>query len=467
MDYFTKKIDQKIALAKNLENYSELKILLQVKIEYALLFMLSLLRNRNFGSLKIEEQEYINRLLVKPSVGDLAQVITKLNISNDKNTKKIVNAISKYPELRNVSIGHGFTFEDGNQNFIKKFEDLSSVIYDGVIMSSDYDYIFVLDKKDSFYLGINFSYNDGMISWKCPVSNFSFQKESTYILASDNNYFFTMPYIWINNNEELYLYSKIVDPLLGRILYNQIFTTRQITKDWDSLEDISLITDDIGRKICVNKTIVNDFKRNYTKYFEVGIKDKIKEFLEKDKSTVSCTIWGHGGVGKTAVIQSIIEEYENSERKIFDYIVFLSAKDRLYNYKNGKIEEIRERIDSFSDIIFKINEVIGSDLNTIDSIVSINGKILIVIDDLETFNKSEVEKIQCFIKKLDINKHKVVLTTRTNLIIGQEIKTNELNISETQVFLSNIFTHDIKDTSMLTSIQKDKIFLERIQKLTS
>ena len=466
MDFFTKKIDQKIALAKSLDNISDVKVLLQVKIEYSLLFYIAVLKNAYFNSLPLEDREYIDSILQKPTVGDLATAISKLNTSNDKNTRKIVTAISKYPELRNTNIGHGFVFNDGNKDFINKLEELINTIYSGNILATKFDCVYIINQKDQFYSGINFSYDSGMIPWKCPVDAYPFEKNYTYVLLPDNSYCPVVPYICITENEELFLYSKICDLLLGRVLYNQVFSTRQITKDWDTLKELSSFVE-CGRKICMNKTVVNDFKKNYTKYFEVGIKEKVKQFLEKDKSTVACTIWGHGGVGKTAVIQSIIEEYEVNEKKIFDYIVFLSAKDRLYNYHNGKIEEIRERIDSFSDIIIHINKVIGSENYKIDEIINVNGKILIVIDDLETFNKAEVEKIQDFIKQLDINKHKVVLTTRTNLIIGQEIKTNELTISETQLFLENIFTHDFHDETSLLSIKNDKEIAYKIHELTS
>ncbi len=120
MDYFTKKIDQKINLAKSLENISDVKILLQVKIEYSLLFYISVLKNAYFNSLPLEDREYIDTILQKPTVGDFAIAISKLNKSNDKSTRKIVAAISKYPEVRNTNIGHGFVFNDGNKDFINK-----------------------------------------------------------------------------------------------------------------------------------------------------------------------------------------------------------------------------------------------------------------------------------------------------------------------------------------------------------
>ena len=47
-----------------------------------------------------------------------------------------------------------------------------------------------------------------------------------------------------------------------------------------------------------------------------------------------------------------------------------------------------------------------------DRIRTYSGKMLIVIDDYETFLDEEKVKITNFIKSLDINHHKIVITTR-------------------------------------------------------
>lgn len=465
MDYFIKKLDQKINLEKELENYAEVKSLLQVKMEYSLLFLLAYYKRKNFSNIELEDQEYINHILFRPSVGDIVSAIGRLTKNEEKATRRILHSMDKYTNFRNNMIGHGFVFEDGIKNFIKAIEEILESIYSLSTMREDFDYVYVLNQKDSFYTGILYSSLGEQNSWKFPSDSGNFEKECTYIIDSDNEYIELSPYIFIDNNEGLFLYSKITDILLGRVEYNQVFSTNRRTRDWAQLLSVTTVNDE-NRTIFHNKTIANNFDKNYTQYFEVGLKESIKDFLEKDKSMVACTLWGHGGVGKTAVIQSLIEEYELSKEKVFDYIVFVSAKDRMYNYKNGHIEEIVERIDSFSDILIIINQVLGfSNSTDQESIISVEGKLLIVIDDLETFNKSEVEKIQGFIRKLDINKHKVVFTTRTNSIIGQEIKTNELSLEQTKNFLIDIFTHDIKSPILPSQISQDH--LTRIHTLTS
>ncbi len=92
------------------------------------------------------------------------------------------------------------------------------------------------------------------------------------------------------------------------------------------------------------------------------------------------------GVGKTASIQKVCEILCNQEKKIFDYIIFLSAKDRYYNYYKGKIYNISDKITSLEDIVIKINLILF-DENVYDEekIINFSGNLFIIIDDFETF----------------------------------------------------------------------------------
>jgi len=65
--------------------------------------------------------------------------------------------------------------------------------------------------------------------------------------------------------------------------------------------------------------------------------------------------------------------------------------------------------------------------------------MLIVIDDFETFEDEEKTKITNFIKLLNTNYHKVIITTRNSFLkVGDEIQTNELNQSDTVQFLIEV-----------------------------
>ena len=76
-------------------------------------------------------------------------------------------------------------------------------------------------------------------------------------------------------------------------------------------------------------------------------KNKLITFLKDGKSSVAAILWGHGGVGKTATIQSVCDDFSNSERKFFDYVIFLSAKDRIYNIHTGDVNDITDRVVNY------------------------------------------------------------------------------------------------------------------------
>ncbi|WP_286230065.1 hypothetical protein [Neobacillus mesonae] len=98
---------------------------------------------------------------------------------------------------------------------------------------------------------------------------------------------------------------------------------------------------------------------------------------------------------------------------------------------------INDNLDNFDLMIKKINAVLGNKEKVdVSFITNSERKILLIIDDFETFSTDEKLKIQGFINQLDVNKHKVLITTRANLIVGEEIPTKEKTIC----FLRPIFS---------------------------
>ena len=170
--------------------------------------------------------------------------------------------------------------------------------------------------------------------------------------------------------------------------------------------------------------------------------------MKDGKSSVAAILWGHGGVGKTATIQSVCDDFSNSERKFFDYVIFLSAKDRIYNIHTGDVNDITDRVVNYHDLLASINNLIfDTSLSNTSEIekefINFQQKILLVIDDYESFSKEDKSKINDLITKLNINHHKVVITTRSaNIKIGEEFQTNELNKSDTIEFLKHIIKNE-------------------------
>ena len=196
---------------------------------------------------------------------------------------------------------------------------------------------------------------------------------------------------------------------------------------------------------------------------------KIIKFLTQNNSSVFATLWGHGGIGKTAAIQNVCEILANQERKKFDYIIFLSAKDRYYNFYKGVIQELKDNIKTLDETVDFINSIVFSDENSSEeAIINYEGKMLIVIDDFETFSKTEKSKITSFIRKLNINHHKVILTTRSaTLITGEEIETNELDEQKTVEFLVEGFKNEIPSYNVEKDIKDFKKHSKLIHEITS
>lgn len=468
MDYYIKKLDQKIKINECINNQSEVITLYQAKIEYNLLFTLSILWNQDFQELTIEDKEYAIRKIERPSIGEIVELVKFLDKDKKLGSKRIKKILNKYPNVRNEYIGHGFTFNDKKQELLDKLVELDTGLNNSLslYLESYYDYILPVKFEDGIFYGLNYKSDiTEIIPWQCDSNIANFELNSTYVLTEANDYIKLSPFISITPQEQLFIFSKITERLLGTVQYNSLLTSEKLKKSWNYLSDMINIEQDERIK-CLNKTIVNAFNNNYTNYIDIGVKESVKDFLIKNRSSVACTVWGHGGVGKTAVVQRIIEELKNDKEKVFEYIVFLSAKDRFYNYKIGKIEEIKDRIDSFSDIIKKINIILGEEINfTEENIINTQSKLLIVIDDLETFTKVEAQKIKDFSRKLDINNHKLILTTRANLIIGEEIKTNEFDLDQTGRFLKTIIKDELKRGVPINHLSDDVI--EKVYNLTS
>lgn len=286
----------------------------------------------------------------------------------------------------------------------------------------------------------------------------------------NNEYLRISPFIFIENETDIYTFCAIEEKLTGRTKFNKILKTGYFITEVPDFEKLSISSDSFKRK-AINGTVINLFENNFKKYIDIGITKQIITFLEKNRSSVFATIWGHGGVGKTASIQRVCEILCNQERKLFDYVIFLSAKDRLYNYYQGKVNPIKDGITSLEDLVLKVNTIVfgGANLETL-SLKEFPGKIFIIIDDFETFSKDEKEKIISFIKELDIDHHKVVLTTRAaTLITGEEIQTKELDEDESITFLLEAMKNELPEfnTSILQKELRSKETRKKVFEITS
>ncbi|MCI1186222.1 NB-ARC domain-containing protein [Hymenobacter sp. DH14] len=462
MDFILRNLERRIELLAAQNKKADLRVHYQAKYEYMLVLAMSYLWNKNFDSLGANEKEYISAAIVKPSIGSIVEIARKLDIHNELfSNKKLQKSFDKYPSLRNEKLGHGFTFEDETDELLGSFDELyQGLLESGVfIFCEKLELINVIDIDSDNSTGIIYKPNGAdYLPWSCPKGVYGFDKIGLYGFTESKGYFRLSPFVFINDEDEFYIYSSIQEKLSGLARFNRLIKTGHILKEVKEFVNIVIDFDDKKRR-CSNGTVLNNFTKNYKKYIETGVKRKINKFLVSNKSSVFATVWGHGGVGKTASIQSVCEDLGNVENKKFNYIVFLSAKDRLYNYYQGTINEIDERVSSLEDIILYTNEIMFSKSSSeaLD-IIDFDGQLLLVIDDFETFSPEEKGKILDFIKLLNINHHKVIITTRAaTLILGEEIKSNELDEQEMIKFLLEV----IEIEAPLVNIAQIQHYLEK------
>jgi hypothetical protein len=437
------KLNQKIKFLEGTNQTEFLKVHYQSKLEYCLIITLAYFWNKNWDLLNPDDKEYCITSILKPSIGSIVATARKLDLEKEvfgnKKEKDLYKSIDKYPKIRNEKIGHGYSFEDNTSDINSVLIELIQSIEKSsfFIFNEPHDLVLIQGKTEDGYFGINFK-PDGFnyAPWKCPINSNEFDLNSVYLLRENNEYYKLSPFVELNEEGDPYLFSSVEEKLTGRTKYNQLLKTGITLKDKDEFGKL-LISNDKYKRKTASGTIINNFEKNYKKFIDIGIKTQIKQFLLKNKSSVFATIWGHGGVGKTATIQSLCEDLSNDTSKYFDYIIFISAKDRYYNYYKGAIHDIENNLDSLEGLISYTNQIICDDEKYDSStVLDFEGQLLLIIDDFETFSKEENKAIIDFIKKLNINHHKVVLTTRSaTFVTGEEIKTNELNIQETKKFL--------------------------------
>lgn len=446
MDYILHKIDQRIDLLKMTADKGSVAVHYRSRIEYMLTLMLGYLWNKNFEKLDEDEKLGVFGDIIKPTIGNVVSVCRTLDLEKEIFSKKhVAKSIDKYPSVRNEVMGHGFTFEDASEQSNTIFKDL----YDSLTESPDCllgwnsDFVYVQSVDSSICRGICYSSEGGVRPWSIPVQMATLQEGNLY-LAHEEQYYILTPFIKIENaGDNIYIYGKITEKLLGQIQYNRLINTGIIVETWEPFQSLYIVNDGVKIKTS-NGTIMNVYENNYTTYIDVGVRSSILKFLKDNKSSVCATLWGHGGIGKTATIQNVCDILSNDAYKVFDYILFLSAKDRRYNYYKGIVEEIQSGVSTYNNVLKTLNKIVfDAESTDEENLLNYSGRLLIVLDDFESFAKEEAKLLSDLILKLDINHHKVIVTTRsTNVALGYEIKTNELDIEQSNDFLSKFLLNE-------------------------
>lgn len=475
MDFIITKLNGLIDVSE--KNSVDMQTLLRERIEYIFYLVLGYLWNENFENIHFEDRNKIVENLHKMSIGEVVDAIRKLNDGCTVLNKKEFKFFNKYPELRNEAIGHGYTHGDGESLLEDKLNLLYYDLMDLNLLKKDYDLICIKEIKDNMYMGLRFTVQSGGIpvKWTCPVEVLGegVAINSVFLCDESVKYYRISPFVYIEGRgEDIFVFQSLIDKLSGKVRMSQLF--RSGTKEIRADELISLSYESERRRISSNGTIMNYFEKNYSRFIEVPVEKVIEDFLTNNRSNVQATVWGHGGVGKTACVQNVCMKKYDDFHSDFSYIVFTSAKERRYDTRTGKIVEI-QNLRNYEEILDNIIAVVYDKESNEDiskkeqEILALTSRVLLVIDDYETFLDVEKEKIQGFIKKLNIDYFKVVLTTRNRrLSTGVEIALDEFGISGTKSFLVSVFENEYpKYVEELKRKIDDKKILETIFEATS
>lgn len=182
---------------------------------------------------------------------------------------------------------------------------------------------------------------------------------------------------------------------------------------------------------------------------------KIIQYLNSEKFPV-ITITGSGGVGKTSLALKVIQDItEKPDNKIFEAIIWLSAKEnKLSDLGIEDIEPSLKNYDEFLDTIIELfgfsdqiaSENVEEKEKLVNSIIELTSKMLIVIDNLETITD---QRIINFILDASI-KIKFLITSRKGL--GQLERRHELRELKAKeaVYLFRQLSKDKQLPSLIT-----------------
>lgn len=487
MDFILRKIENKLML--NDPGSYDYITCLRVRIEYSLFLCLGFLWN-NLDELTQEIRSELFAELNNLSIGSTVAAIRELDRQHNDVlvNKKCSKLLNDYPAIRNSKIGHGYDMADSIASvLVPLYNDL---VNDIPLLKEDCDIVIVrnFDAQTGTYNGIRLpsDKNGEGTRWSCPAELFERPETDfprTYITYK-NKYYKVSPFVFVDEATQTpFVFSSLIEKIVGKTKLCPLFPSIADENKVECIfKELIYLSKSDGYRLFSqsNGTIMNSFKPNYSQYIDVGFQNLVRKFLHKNRAYVTATIWGHGGVGKTACIQKMCFDLFNDATCRFSYIVFITAKDRVYNAKTGKIDPYTGSIRLYSEVIetvirtvFDFSENLSNSPEKLaeyeQKISEFEEYLLIIIDDYETFEDCEKERISTFLSTLNARYHKAIITTRNNrFVIGEDIPSNELTPMLTKLFIEEVIKTEYKNhQANIQALLSDSSILNRIHEATS
>lgn len=506
MDYIQSKLLKAIEKTKKRQSgkYSTIVGYYNVLIQYQLYLMFACVWDKREPELSRSKKIEYLKVMKRATLGTILSVIMELDSCGEPilHVNKIFQQqILEFIKPRNTETAHGILIpgvqEESYQELAESYEKIFKAIQ-GLripILSQDCRIYYMSDEKNlqvTVFENDDYDYED--LSEEV-VKALDMHSQELYYYFDDVCYKIS-PFLLVReipsgeNPYEIYCYQeynlkngkfeyKRYSDLSENISYSEVFKEYFLSFQEELSHTITK----------VNGVICNKFENNYDYFIATSPIDthvqKIWEFIKKNKSNACLTIRGGGGIGKTALVQYICTKnifepilYDLDE---IQYVVFCSAKDREFKQTAGLMGHIRSIKDEsiircYEDVLRTISWVLdlNYDITTedgrknVEEALSKTAGVLIIIDDFETLSEVDKKKIVALSSKLDVSKHKMLITTRSQYMVGEEYYIENLDREQTIAFMKERFKQSCSEKKYkeFELFSKEKKIKNQILELT-
>lgn len=504
MDYIQHKLYKLIEKTKKRQEgkYSTIVGYYNVLIQYQLYLMFACVWDKREEDLSLPERlEYLSTMK-RATLGTILNVIVELD-SHGKPIlgvdKKFRDQVMEFIKPRNTETAHGILIpgvqEDSYKELAEKYENIHKSIkaMNIPILSEDCK-IYYMPENGSYQVTVfgNDDYDYQNLN-KQIVKALDLQPGELHYYCNEVCYRIS-PFLIlreIKNSEdpyEIYCY-QVYNLKNGKFEYKRYSELKDNSSYSKICKDYFLsFQKEFSHTISkANGVICNKFENNYDYFISTppidSYEQKVWQFVKSSKSNACLTIRGGGGIGKTALVQyvctkNIFEPFNIGE---IQYVIFCSAKDREFKQSSGLAGHIRAIQDEsivrcYEDIIRTIAWVIDfetelkteGDIKAVENAFVNTSGILLIVDDFETLSEEDKKKVVTLSSRLDVTKHKMIITTRSQYMVGEEYYISGLDRAQTISFMKERFKQGCTETQCkdFENFVQDKDTKKKIFELT-